>query len=618
MQSTYHHIPKDCKSCGQHPFATMPIVEYSLPDAPPEQHATLRQEVCSTFESVSGMISAAAKPLPKQTGDGSYIPTTKPTGLLNDLTKMHPRDFKTLIELAKASLTGDPVNDNTFLMERLIQLTSELSTTSKEGTRLSNMFVQQLYDNLQHPPVASLGHDHKYRAADGSFNNLMAPMVGAANTPYARTVRPQTLQPMDRPDPGDLFDSLMARDEFEPHPAKLSSMLFYLASIIIHDLFRTDHKTGNNATSSYLELSPLYGDNQNEQDAMRTFRDGKIKPDCFSNKRVLGFPPGVSVLLIMFNRFHNYVVGQLAAINESGRFPKPEKGASKDAWTKYDNDLFQTARLINCGLYINIILKDYVRTILDLNRTKSNWDLDPRTATLTGPTANGTPGNQVSAEFNLVYRWHAAVSVKDDEWTQKEYRRLFPGKEPSQVSLPELLQGLSKWEQGLPDDPQERVSATLKRSKDDVVKNDGTLNDDVLVEILTESIEDKAGAFGARNVPEILRSVEILGIKQARSWNLASLNEFRSFFGLTKHETFESINSDPDIANTLRELYDEPDFVELYPGLVVEESKPQIIPGSGLCTDYTISRAILSDAVALVRGDRFYTVSNPQSPFKTV
>lgn len=60
----------------------------------------------------------------------------------------------------------------------------------------------------------------------------MAPKVGTADTPYVRSVRPQTLQPA-RPDPGDLFDTLMARDVFKPHPAKLSSMLFYLASIII-------------------------------------------------------------------------------------------------------------------------------------------------------------------------------------------------------------------------------------------------------------------------------------------------------------------------------------------------------------------------------------------------
>ena len=90
---------------------------------------------------------------------------------------------------------------------------------------------------------------------------------------------------------------------------------------------------------------------------MRTFKDGKIKPDCFSEQRMLGFPPGCGVLLIMFNRFHNYVVEQLALINENGRFTKPGSHlvgeAGERAWMKYDNDLFQTGRLITCGLYMS-------------------------------------------------------------------------------------------------------------------------------------------------------------------------------------------------------------------------------------------------------------------------
>jgi linoleate 8R-lipoxygenase/9,12-octadecadienoate 8-hydroperoxide 8R-isomerase len=154
-------------------------------------------------------------------------------------------------------------------------------------------------------------------------------------------------------------------------------------------------------TSSYLDLAPLYGSNQKEQDAMRTFKDGKINPDCFSEKRLLCFPPGVGVLVIMFNRFHNYVVEQLATINERNRFTKPKDGtdaAAQKAYAKYDNDLFQTGRLITCGLYINCILKDYVRTILCLNRTNSAWDLDPRTQEgkgLFGQGAAEAGGNQV-------------------------------------------------------------------------------------------------------------------------------------------------------------------------------------------------------------------------------
>lgn len=56
------------------------------------------------------------------------------------------------------------------------------------------------------------------------------------------------------------------------------------------------------------------------------------------------------------NSFHNYVVEQLATINENGRFHRPNEGLTHEmaekSWAKYDNDLFQTGRLITCGLYI--------------------------------------------------------------------------------------------------------------------------------------------------------------------------------------------------------------------------------------------------------------------------
>lgn len=46
----------------------------------------------------------------------------------------------------------------------------------------------------------------------------------------------------------------------------------------------------------------------------------------------------------------------------------------------------------------------------------------------------------------------------------------------------------------------------------------------------------------------------------------------------------------------------------MYTGLVSEDAKKPMIPGVGIAPTFTISRAVLSDAVALVRGDRFYTV----------
>lgn len=46
------------------------------------------------------------------------------------------------------------------------------------------------------------------------------------------------------------------------------------------------------------------------------------------------------------------------------------------------------------------------------------------------------------------------------------------------------------------------------------------------------------GAFGARNVPPIMKAIEILGIQQGRRWQTATLNELRTFFKLKPHATF--------------------------------------------------------------------------------
>jgi linoleate 10R-lipoxygenase len=48
-------------------------------------------------------------------------------------------------------------------------------------------------------------------------------------------------------------------------------------------------------------------------------------------------------------------------------------------------------------------------------------------------------------------------------------------------------------------------------------------------------------------------------------------------------------------------------------GLQAEETK-RPGPGAGLCPGYTISRAILADAVCLTRGDRFLTVNFTRKP----
>ncbi|KAF2760619.1 hypothetical protein EJ05DRAFT_436627 [Pseudovirgaria hyperparasitica] len=603
----------------------------SAPEPPhvtqPSDFEKTRNSIGAGFRELGELISHVRKPIPRGTGNGTDLDEEEKWHFikqvesgLQDLSHLGVSDISSLIAMQHKVATGQVIDDKQYLMEGLIKAAAGLPQGSANGKKITDSFVTQLWNDLQHPPQSYLGDQYAYRTADGSYNSLKFPGMGAANMPYARSVKPMTVQPGARPDPGLLFDALMARPEHydyeaNKHPNRISSVLFYVASIIVHDCFRTDHKDYSmSLTSSYLDLAPLYGSNQEEQDRIRTFKDGKLKPDTFSEKRLLSFPPGVSVLLVMFNRFHNYVVEQLAAIDEGKQFSKlkdpkdkvykkfPEetqdwKDTIKDR--KYEEALFQTGRLITCGLYINIILIDYVRTILNLNRTNSKWQLNPRAPIKDGPELG--VGNQVSAEFNLVYRWHATVSKRDEEWTKQLWEQLFGDRDANTIGEYEFLAKLKEIDEKSPKDPAQRTFGGLKR--DDKT---GRFKDDDLVKIITESIEDCANSFGAQRVPAVMRAIEILGIKQSRAWNLATLNEFRKHFGLEPHRTFEDIN--PQVADELKNLYDHPDLVEIYPGIVAESAKQPMAPGSGLCPSYTVSRAVLSDAVALVRGDRFYTV----------
>ena len=97
-----------------------------------------------------------------------------------------------------------------------------------------------------------------------------------------------------------------------------------------------------------------------------------------------------------------------------------------------------------------------------------------------------------------------------------------------------------------------------------------------------------------------------MGMEQARRWGVCTMNEFRQFLGLKPFESFEEWNRDPSVAKAARQLYHHIDNLELYPGLLAEDCMP-LGPGSGICCGYTLTRAILADAIALVRGDRFYT-----------
>ncbi|KAK0388546.1 hypothetical protein NLU13_4789 [Sarocladium strictum] len=657
------------------------------------------------------------------------------TSLFTDITTvLQPSNWGALKRTIDGFIKGKGIDG-----QSLATIAGSLSNYSVKRQELIDSQVKDKYDKMLHPPLTYLGDAFQYRTADGKFNSVLHPHLGQAGAPYAKTVPSKTAPLGALPDPSDLFDRLMMREEGgRKSESGLSAMLIYHATIIIHDIFRTNDNDKNiSDSSSYLDLSPLYGYTKEMQRKVRDgrYKLGLLKPDTFAEDRLLRQPPGVCIMLVMYNRYHNYAARQLARINENGRFSVPKKygktklvslvynfvspldkdseekckayeklwkkweaakyepmksprskrsksekaehdrmeadrkaesravheemapyeealelllqkakGKSKDreawensrkafeaqwdaAWTKLDDDLFNTARLITCGVYIQISVHDYLRALMGFHQFDTNFTLDPRADFDQKKTTRGM-GNQVTVEFNLLYRFHCAISLKDEAYTEEYMKKKLHFENPRDASLPVFLQkmGAEKkrqeaakeagkgpdepWEVtfGIPDDPE---NPTIPASESKEFKRDPYTNlfdDKSMVDSLLSSMDDPISNFGPRNTPKCLKAVEIMGILQARKWEVGTLNDFREFFDMYRHETFESVTKNVEIQNALRDLYEHPDKIELYPGIFCESDEYMGLDPGPRQSSSALWTAIFSDAITLVRSDRFYTV----------
>ncbi|KAK0204782.1 heme peroxidase [Desarmillaria ectypa] len=531
-----------------------------------------------------------------------------------------PSDLKAYLD---AAVHTESLNDRYLLLEKLIVLMSRLSES--EGSTLQQLsgtiqdfLIDTLYKDLPHPPSSYVGGtpthlaapsevtatpNYAARSADGSNYNILFPAMGKAGVPYARSVPAlRSIPASSLPDPDLVFDTLLRRDEFKEHPGGISSLFFAFADLVIHSCFNTDSNDWNiNKSSSYLDLSILYGSSEAEVNRVRR-KDGtgRLWDDVFADSRLLFMPAASCALLVLLCRNHNYIAEKILAINEHGKYTQTfTDEASRIA---QDDEIFARTRLVNCGYFMQIILGDYVGAILGLVRDGHSWRLDPlkeirRSDHTFSPRGEG---NVVSVEFNLLYRWHATLSRNDTQWLQNTFRQLFKSQGTTEVTTQEFHAIVGEALRP-PEDIRQWTFHGLVRG------SDGRFKDEDLAKLLQDATSNRAGAFKARGIPEALRVVEVLGINQARSWGTCSLNEFRKFIGLRPYTSFLEWNPDKDIADAAASLYGDIENLELHVGLQAEQAK-EPGPGAGLCPGYTISRAILADAVCLTRGDRFLTV----------
>ncbi|KAJ7049433.1 heme peroxidase [Mycena amicta] len=508
------------------------------------------------------------------------------------------------------------IDDRKFLLENLVTLLSRLSTHPVLGSmtgKIQDTLIDILYKDLPHPPSTYLSllpqnttiapsalHPnpvtYAFRNPSGANYNPLIPGLGQAGNPYAKSVpSSNNIPPATLPDSNLVFDTLLKRDAFEEHPGGISALFFAFADLVIHMLFHTDHSNSTiNLTSSYLDLSVVYGDSPAQCDKVRN-KDGRgrLHEDVFADGRLLFMPPAACALLVLLSRNHNYTAQKILEINENGTYKTEFKSDIEKL--AQDDEIFNRARLVNCGYFMQIIVGDYIGAILAGAWTPLSQSREPNHAL--SPRGEG---NVVSIEFNLLYRWHATLSEKDTEWTENLFKELFEREDIENISVREFVQVAR--EKMIPDpDPRKWTFNKLARGPE------GRFKDSDLAKILQDSTSWRAGAYKARGIPEVLRVVEVLGIEQARRWGACSMNDFRRFLGLKPFAAFEDWNPDKAVSTAAKSLYKDIENLELYVGLQAEATKPSMA-GAGLCPGYTISRSILADAISLTRGDRYLTV----------
>ena len=242
-------------------------------------------------------------------------------------------------------------------------------------------------------------------------------------------------------------------------------------------------------------------------------------------------------------------------------------------------------------------------------------------------------GNAVSIEFNASYRWHQALGEEDTKWTDELIKTLQRPMGEAYASLRAKQQsGDSKnnnsidnrqqqqeqpgtdqsiFESLLPvfnehfvHAPEEELALGLPIAGLHRDVKSGQFSDFDIAKCLRKGYNQIAGEIGdGLKVPASMEHIEIQGIIQFRQLRCCSFNDFRRYFNLTALTSFEDFSEIPEVQQALKDLYGEPDNVELYAGLMVERSKP-----TGIRLPYTIGRAILADALNLIRNG-LYLVS---------
>ncbi len=500
-------------------------------------------------------------------------------------------------------------------------------------TTLSGLREQLRRDNLFDPGVAEVEglpglSQREYRTADGKWNDLVHPMMGATETYFGRNVLPAGNLPESAPTlftpcPRVVSRALLTRDQFVP-ATTLNILAAAWLQFEVHDWFshgrneiedpftlsvapgdpwpakevviERTHRGDlpgvfRNDDSHWWDGSQIYGSIPEQQALLRDgprlrVEEGTI-PSALADHldftgQGAGFWTGWAMMHTLFALEHNAICEHLC---------RKEPALRKD-----EEKLFQTARMINVALMAKIHTVEWTPAILAHPTTRIGmrmnwWGISERLKRSIGRVSasemiSGIPTSAtdhhgaaycLTEEFVSSYRMHPLIP---DEYV---FRAPTGGHGRRRMNLSELRTGKA-------------ITVLRKLGMPTVLYTFGVSH---------------PGAITLHNYPRIMQEFDRAGqltdlaatdILRDRERGVPRYNRFREAFHKPPVRTFDQLTDNPVWATQIRDVYNgRIDDVDTMIGLYAEP-RPQ-----GFGFSDTAFRVFILMACRRLKSDRFFT-----------
>ncbi|XP_034728551.1 prostaglandin G/H synthase 1 isoform X1 [Etheostoma cragini] len=375
------------------------------------------------------------------------------------------------------------------------------------------------------------------------YTRLLPPVPEGCPLPMGTKGKP------DLPDPKVLAERFFKRKKFRPDPQGTNLMFAFMAQHFTHQFFKTNQEVQGGFTKALghgVDASNIYGDNLMRQLQLRLHEDGKLKYQLIHGEM---YPPTVSEVPVhmvypehippekrlvtgheLFGLLPGLTMYATIWLREHNRVCDILK-AEHPTWD--DEQLFQTTRLIIIGEIINIIIQEYVQ---HLSGYLLNLKFDPTLLF----TVRFQYSNRIALEFCHLYHWHPLMPdsflIDGDEIPYSQFiynTSLF------------MHYGVEK-----------------------------------LVDAFSQQPAGQIG--GGRNSHAVVLKVAEMVIRESRATRVRPFNEYRKKFNLKPYTSFNEFTDDMEMARGLEELYGDIDALELYPGILLEKTRPNSLFGESM------------------------------------